>query len=195
MSISSKNIRPLKQLNDEELIELYKKRLDQAVAGELYNRYTHLAFGACRKYLDNPEDCRDMVMIVFEKILKLLPKSEIRSFKNWLFIIIRNECISSIRKRKSEANKKTKWEVVEKNKETSMENEAIARLDYEEENSKEEQLKIAISMLPKEQQDCIQLFYFDNKSYKEIAKDLNLTDKKVKSYLQNGKRRLKRMLT
>lgn len=42
-----------------------------------------------------------------------------------------------------------------------------------------------------EQKECIRLFYFDNKSYREIAATLKQDEKKVKSHLQNGKRNLK----
>jgi len=48
-----------------------------------------------------------------------------------------------------------------------------------------------IDRLNKEQQKCIEKFYFDDKCYQEIAVELGINEKKVKSYLQNGKRNLK----
>jgi RNA polymerase sigma-70 factor (ECF subfamily) len=48
-----------------------------------------------------------------------------------------------------------------------------------------------IKRLNKEQQQCIQLFYFNSKSYVEIAEQIGLNQNKVRSYIQNGRRNLK----
>ena len=52
-------------------------------------------------------------------------------------------------------------------------------------------LKECIEKLKQEQKTCVELFYYQNKSYREIAKTLEMEEKKVKSYLQNAKRNLK----
>jgi RNA polymerase sigma-70 factor (ECF subfamily) len=52
-------------------------------------------------------------------------------------------------------------------------------------------LEDCIERLKDEQRECIRQFYFDNRCYNEIAADNGLDVKKVKSYLQNGKRNLK----
>ena len=41
------------------------------------------------------------------------------------------------------------------------------------------------------QRKSIELFYYKKLCYKEIAENLNITEKKVKSDIQNGKRKLK----
>jgi RNA polymerase sigma-70 factor (ECF subfamily) len=48
-----------------------------------------------------------------------------------------------------------------------------------------------IEKLKDEQKECIKQFYYDNRCYNEIAVNLDLDEKKVKSHLQNGKRNLK----
>jgi RNA polymerase sigma-70 factor (ECF subfamily) len=42
-----------------------------------------------------------------------------------------------------------------------------------------------------EQKQCVQLFYLQQKCYKEITATTGYDLKKVKSYIQNGKRNLK----
>jgi len=42
---------------------------------------------------------------------------------------------------------------------------------------------------------CIELFYLQDKSYTEVALHTGFDLKKVKSYIQNGKRNLKILLT
>ena len=54
-----------------------------------------------------------------------------------------------------------------------------------------EALMDCIERLKNEQKECIKQFYFDNKCYNEIAINLGMDEKRVKSYLQNGKRNLK----
>jgi len=52
-------------------------------------------------------------------------------------------------------------------------------------------LQECIQALKKEQKACIELFYYENRCYREISDILNIEEKKVKSYLQNAKRNLK----
>lgn len=54
-----------------------------------------------------------------------------------------------------------------------------------------EELKNCIEKLKAEQQRTVHLFYFENKSYRDISQETGWDDKKVKSLLQNGKRNLK----
>ena len=75
-----------------------------------------------------------------------------------------------------------------------MENEGLIRL-LDSEPSVEKVIEEAILKLNQHQRTCINLFFFENKSYKEIVEITGLTDKQVKSYLQNGKRNLKILLT
>ncbi len=57
-----------------------------------------------------------------------------------------------------------------------------------------QQLELAIEQLNNEQKICIQLFYLEEKSYQEVADITGYDLKKVKSYLQNGKRNLENIL-
>ena len=84
--------------------------------------------------------------------------------------------------------------------------ESISELEYklEDKNNteavfiREKQLKnleVAIKELKGEQQQCIELFYLKEKTYEEVASITGYETKKVKSYIQNGKRNLKNILT
>jgi DNA-directed RNA polymerase specialized sigma24 family protein len=54
-----------------------------------------------------------------------------------------------------------------------------------------QQLEEGIKTLNHEQQECISLFYLQDKSYVEVAEITGYDLNKVKSYIQNGKRNLK----
>ena len=64
----------------------------------------------------------------------------------------------------------------------------------DEENSMENDLQAlsgCIEELVDEQKACVTAFYLKKESYQQIAEQLKLELKKVKSYIQNGKRNLK----
>ncbi len=48
--------------------------------------------------------------------------------------------------------------------------------------------------LNSEQRQCVTLFYLEKKSYSEIAETTGYSMMQVKSYIQNGKRKLKLMM-
>ena len=48
-----------------------------------------------------------------------------------------------------------------------------------------------IEQLREEQRICVKLFYLEKKSYVEIVEETKYELKKVKSYIQNGKRNIK----
>ena len=51
-----------------------------------------------------------------------------------------------------------------------------------------------IKELKEEQKNCIDLFYIQDKSYKEIEEITGYSYNNIKSYIQNGKQNLKKIL-
>lgn len=56
---------------------------------------------------------------------------------------------------------------------------------------RENGLKECIQKLPEMQRTSIELFYFESKSYVEIAEQLEVKKDKVRSFIQNGRRNLR----
>jgi RNA polymerase sigma-70 factor (ECF subfamily) len=67
-------------------------------------------------------------------------------------------------------------------------------LDTSDEEITNEIVEMAITQLSPEQKMCVELFYYDEKSYSEITEITCFDYKSVKSYLQNGKIKLKKIL-
>jgi len=156
--------------------------------GELYSRYMHLVYGVCLKYLKNREESKDAVMQIFEKLLKDLPAYEIRNFKAWLYVITKNFCLMQLRSRQSSEKKIKLWQ---NDPENSMESEAFLHPLDDDLLQTNRSLKECIEKLKKEQRECVNWFYYENKSYREIAQFPDMDENKVKSLLQNAKRNLK----
>ena len=179
------------QKNDQELIENYRQNADKKLIGELFKRYTGFVFLISMKYLKDEEQSKDAVMQIFEKLFDDLLKHEVDNFKAWLHTVTRNHCLGILRKNQSIQKHK---ENIKENA-VFMENEADNHLINEANHEKSmDDLKNALKQLKPEQKTCIELFYIQEKSYKEIVEITGFTDKKVKSYIQNGKRNLKIIL-
>jgi RNA polymerase sigma-70 factor (ECF subfamily) len=64
-------------------------------------------------------------------------------------------------------------------------------IDKEIQEEKLQLLEKCIGELNPEQQQSVRLFYLEEKCYKDIAEMTGFDIKKVKSYIQNGRRNLK----
>lgn len=177
----------LKNKDDQQLLLAYLAAGDLNILGELFGRYMHLVYGVSLKYLKNREEAKDAVTQIFEKLINELPKFEVLNFKSWLFVLTKNFCLMKIRKEKSVKSKFDKFSL-EQNMEST---ELLHPIDEDVNSLMQENLKYCLERLKKEQQECVLLFYYQEQSYGDIAEELNIAEKKVKTYIQNGKRNLK----
>lgn len=175
-------------LTDAELVEKFRASGDLEQLGILYKRYMHLVYGVCLKYFKEREAAQDGVASIFEKLIADLPRHEVENFKSWLYVLTKNFCLMQIRTQKSETQRLHDYQDDQR---IFVESEQEMHPIDEEQQELNRALQDCIEQLKGEQQQCIRLFYFDNKSYKEIAELLKLEEKKVKSFIQNGKRNLK----
>jgi len=178
----------IREHSDEELLSRFAETGDNEVLGELYSRYMHLVYGVCLRYFEERERSKDAVMQIFEKLVTELPKHEVLNFRSWLYVIAKNFCLMELRSCKAKEGKYRDL-VIEQKK--NVENEVFLHPVDEDEADMNQALQQCIEKLKGEQQQCIRLFYFEEKSYREIAGMLKMDEKKVKSLLQNGKRNLK----
>jgi RNA polymerase sigma-70 factor (ECF subfamily) len=178
----------LHQKNDEDLVNQFSSSGDLEILGELYTRYMPLVYGVCLKYLKDREESRDSVMAIFEKLVTDIPKQKIDNFHGWLHIVTRNYCLMQLRSGKSKDEKLQEWVIDATN--FMEESSYVHPIDMLAPDM-EKALTDCIEGLKEDQKECIRQFYYENKCYSEIAKNLSLDEKKVKSHLQNGKRNLK----
>ena len=173
---------------DAELIDSFKSGGDASALGILFERYVHLVFGVCMKYLKDTEESRDATMQIFEKIRFDLQKHKVEKFSFWLHTVSKNYCLMQLRSKDAMKSYDdtllvTEDGVVEDN---------IA--DFLGEGNTDQLLEIlpkALENLSTEQRTCVELFYLKEKCYEEISSLTGYDMKKVKSYIQNGKRNLK----
>jgi len=176
------------QKSDEELLIEFTSTRDLETLGELYSGYMHLVYGVCLKYLRNREESMDAVMQIFEKLITEIPKQKIENFRSWVHVVTKNYCLMQLRSQKSRDEKLNEWM---NDSLIFMENNVMLHPIDEDAPDMDNALVNCIERLKDEQKECIRQFYYENRCYNEIALNLGLDEKKVKSHLQNAKRNLK----
>lgn len=168
------------------------KQGDKNALGVLFKRYTHQLYGVCLKYLKDADESKDAVMNIFEKLQSDLFKHEITFFKSWLHTVTRNHCLMILRSRKGIFHQTMDDDVSGLR---VVEMQAVWHPDDAvDKETTYKNLEEAIKKLKEEQRICIELFYLQEKSYKEVSDLTGLSLLNVKSHIQNGKRNLKIIL-
>jgi RNA polymerase sigma-70 factor (ECF subfamily) len=168
-------------LNDTSLLERHKKTGNLDFLGVLYHRYMHLVYGVALKYLKDREQSKDAVMQIFEILVDKVPDQDIRNFKSWLYVVTKNHCLGIIRNKPA----------LERIDNLFMESDELIHHNGERQDQHKELMSRAMENLSEHQHICIKMFYYQSMSYQQIAQETGYGLKKVKSYIQNGKRNLK----
>ena len=129
--------------------------------------------------MGDEEIAQDLVPDIFLKLFEDLKRFEVRQFKSWITRVAYNACMTKLtvmNKRIPIGEEHLAWE----EEENAVSLSQIAPED----------MVHALSELKPEQRICIQLFYMEKKSYQHISEQTGYDLKKVKRYIQNGKRNL-----
>lgn len=175
----------MRNFTDIELLKNFKSH-ENEILEEIYKRYSHLVYGVCLKYLDSKDESLDTVVEIFELLIDKIPKHTIYNFKSWLYSVTKNHCLMKLRKLKREQEALAEHYIINQNS-NDLES-------FELEMLYSEKVENALEQLSNEQRICIELFYYQNKSYTEIFEETGFEIKSVKSYLQNGRIKLKKLI-
>jgi RNA polymerase sigma-70 factor (ECF subfamily) len=176
---------------DEELALNYFNTGDKELVGLLFEKHVKTVFGVCLFYFRDKDVAKDAVMQIFEKLITELKKTEVKNFKGWLSFVVRNYCISEIRKNKNKYTLPESYLDFEVNETTLEEEEKILGVSDEE---MIEQMHVCLVDLKENQRVCLELFYLKGQSYQQICDKTNYSLNEVKSFIQNGKRNLKLLI-
>jgi RNA polymerase sigma factor (sigma-70 family) len=166
-----------------QLITQYKKTGDQKFLAQLYNNYISLVYGLCLKYFKNTHDAEDAAMDIYISISEKLMRHEVKNFKSWLYVVAKNHCLDKLRSRGTKTPKEKEAQL--------MYSEEVFHPDSNDDDSEMKKLKRCMESLSDDQRNCVDMFYFQKRSYQEITDATRYTWGQVRSFIQNGRRNLK----
>lgn len=168
---------------DIRLVEKAKNG-DQSAYAELMNRYREAIYHMLLKMVNNANDSEDLTIEAFSKAFKNLDQYTPNfAFSTWLFKIATNNCIDFIRKKRIDHISLDR-ENGEKNNISYTIHAEIP--DPEEDLIKKQKARIlrsVVNTLKPRYRKLVELRYFNEFSYDEIAKELDLPLGTVKAQL------------
>ena len=173
-------------------IELIKQTLqgnDDAFE-KIVDRYKGYVFAIILNFIKDHGEAENIVQEVFLQIYISLPKYKFDNFKGWIGRIAANKAIDWIREKKVKFKEQTM-----ENSEMVMDREGLNEWDTPEDIliQKENRKKIhrICKSIPPIYEVAIIKFYFEEKSYEEIAKEESTTVKTIASRLYRGRNMLR----
>lgn len=164
----------ISKLSEAQIIALAKKK--KRYFGVLYDRYFDQIFRFVFKRLGGNEDIAgDLTQQTFIKAMAHLGKYEDRGFpfSSWLYRIAQNEVSMFFRQQKKNYS-------VSIDESRLMDMAGEANLTNHMSMEDQERLVAAINNLQQEQQDLIELRFFQEMSFKEIAEIYDITEANAK---------------
>lgn len=158
---------------------------DQMGLKYLYDKYLHVIYGVCLRYFKNKPEAQDATSELFEKFLEITIPSDVQNLKTWLFVVTKNHCLMRLRKKRTETTQLIPEEIMDFTEELHPIDKALQK------EQEIDALMRCIEALKDEQKQCIDMFYLKKQCYQDIVDQTGYVLKKVKSYIQNGKRNLK----
>ena len=170
-------------LSDEDVFALVRDQNDEQAYRALYRRYDKRIYAYCLRALGNPEDARDVFQTIYMTIYDKRESFSYWSFAAWLFTITRNMCLKTLR------NRKQTTEFIEEMHEPE------ERESHSQDFLLREQLQKAINQLPTEFKEALELRYFDDLSYEEIAETLEISVSLAKVRVFRAKKQITKILS
>ena len=183
-----------KARQDFELVRIALQGDEKAFA-RLLSRYKDAIYFMLLKMVNNRSDAEDLTLEAFGKAFKNLHQySPTFAFSTWLFKIASNNCIDFLRKRKgvllsieNSVQNENGDQIKLKSKELNPEEKLIRK-------QKAILLRKVVRRLKPRYQILVELRYFKEFSYEEIAKELNLPLGTVKAQLFRARGMLFKMI-
>ncbi len=176
----------VKAIYDYKLIRAALDTGDQKAYAELMGRYRDSVYFMLLKMVNNKDDADDLTIEAFGKAFKRLTQyTPTYAFSTWLFKIASNNCIDFIRRKKMVTFSIDKTFENEEGSRTSIDLKADS-LNPEEDMVKKQKVKLmhdVVDKLKPRYRTLVELRYFDELSYEEIAEKLALPIGTVKAQL------------
>lgn len=167
---------------------------DETALAELVHRYQNDVFRFCLHYLKNVEVAKEMAQETYLRIYTARDRFDTtRKFKPWMLCIARNLCLNELKRKKA-----VQMEALEDFASRAREDDGVLLMSSEdgpaEQAMQQERFKAllaAVSTLPLEAQEIVNLRFFQKKSAREIAEVVDSTEGAIRTRLHRILRQLR----
>jgi RNA polymerase sigma factor (sigma-70 family) len=175
-----------KALKDYNLVKNAIDHGDQKAYAELMSRYKDSIYFMLLKMVNNRDDADDLTIEAFGKAFKNIRQyTPDYAFSTWLFKIATNNCIDFIRKKRKQTFSIDKGIETDDGGELNVDIKS-SQPDPEENMMKKQKVMMmrdVVERLKPRYRKLVELRYFQERSYEEIAEELNLPLGTVKAQL------------
>ena len=175
-----------KALKDYQLVRNAIDTGDQKAYAELMSRYKDSIYFMLLKMVNNRDDADDLTIEAFGKAFKNIRQyTPDYAFSTWLFKIATNNCIDFIRKKRKQTFSIDKGLETDDGGELTIDIRS-SQPDPEENMMKKQKvlmMRDVVERLKPRYKKLVELRYFQERSYEEIAEELNLPLGTVKAQL------------
>lgn len=178
-------ISSLWKLNDEELSNRVKGWDNQAFE-VLYDKYKDKIFSYVRNILNyNKDDATTVLSDVFIKVFEYIKNYEVKNFKTFIYRIAHNTAIDLIRTSKTGIYTNEENAKLVEDKQNMIEKENINT------QFKQKIMMWFMSQIEERFKNVLYLYYFEEKSYDEIAEIMESNKNSIWTMISNAKKILK----
>ena len=166
---------------------------NQGALSTLYDRYAGIVYAIAYKMLGSVEEAEEVVLDVFDQVWRTASKYDRSRSRvdSWLFMQARSRTLDRLRKRQRQAK------VVEAST-VNAPIESDTKMALPEEHvliqERRDLVQVAMAQIPPEQQQVIELAYFQGLSQSEIVKQTGLSLGTVKTRIRLGLSKLRGIL-
>lgn len=148
---------------------------EKAEFDQIFREYYSPLYFFARQYVDDEEECRDIVTAAYEKVWNNFSMIERRSVRTFLYVTTRNLCIDYVR-HQTRHREYARYCAV-------MSADVVDEAGRMERDELQQRISRQISNLQSPTRDIFIACYIDRKKYKEVALERGITVSTVKKHV------------
>jgi len=192
---------PLKIEDPDVQLMLHFKDGDEDGFRKLFSKYQSQIINFCFRFCSDRELSEDLAQEVFLRVYRAAKRYQPKArFSTWIYRIAVNVCLNETRKLKKRYLKQSLDRTFagsddHNNRLPEYQDEThLAADEMMVSGQRDEQIKAALQMLSEQQRIAVVLRIYDEFSYNEIARQMSVSEGKVKTLIFRGRQQLKETL-